>query len=748
MATVETVKIVFDVESKELTDTTKQLVDLGKVVDDDAAKFKKLNAEAGNSEKAFTSLRTQVKQAKDEVVRLSDEFGEFSAEANAARARAGQLADQMSDLNRQVNLLNPEAKAKAFTNFGQGVVGAFQVATGALQAFGAENEEVQKIAMRLQGALNVVQGIASIKQLKEAYQDVKVVLGVTTAAQNTLNGATAAGGAAAGGAATGFRALTAAMVANPFTAVAVAIGALVGAIVLFNKNTEKSIANAEALKNAQDANVESTEKLTDALNKLAVIRGEKTQEAVDKEKLQEESLKRQVELKKVLADAISEQLNAQKEFNELGKGAFPPLIEERRLRLENAKIAVKSATEALAAEKAALLVNKQLIDEKNKSSNKSIENKKEDVKIREEEVKTTDDLVKKYKELQDQFNAARASNAAIEQQRAKEIASQLSEIDQQAALEKENNLAIYYGKENILRDLNIASEQNAIDEKLALLKQYGEQDTIEYQTLLARRVQLNKEAEANQTKDFEDAEKERDKIRKENIDAAAQFATEGYDFIFNLQKEGLQREQDELAFQKEQGIITEEQYQEKLKAIKIRQAKDNKQAAIFQATTDFALALLNALTFKPATAVPAALIATTAIAGLNLAKVIATPLPKFKDGTLNFQGGKMDSDGGALAILHPNEAVIPADRNMAYHPTLEAIYKKQIKPSELNAFVLNKLAGKGSIGRDTQITASVDTYALSRAMSRNKGVEVTNAQMIGAAVANELSKRINPRQVI
>ena len=632
MATVETVKIVFDVESKELTDTTKQLVDLGKVVDDDAAKFKKLNAEAGNSEKAFTSLRTQVKQAKDEVVRLSDEFGEFSAEANAARARAGQLADQMSDLNRQVNLLNPEAKAKAFVNFGQGVVGAFQVATGALQAFGAENEEVQKIAMRLQGALNVVQGIASIKQLKEAYQDVKVVLGVTTAAQNVLTTATTAGGVAATGAATATRGFTAALVANPFTAVAVAIGAVAGAFLLLRDNTDQST-------EATNENTEAVEKNIDAYRDF---------QSAQKDRIDD------IRLEIALL-----------------KGEITPL-QKNLLKIE------QDRTKALKEFSATDIINRA--------------------------------------EVNKEFNLRRQLAILQDQQNKKQVTARQTENVEAITLK-----GIEQARLDLTKQINSELDKTAP----------------KYTEITGSATALNKEL-------FDKVDRE----TRQRAELAQTLAKESFAFIFELSAQAREREIEDLEAQKEQGLITEEQYQEKLKAIKIKQAKANKEAAIFQATTDFALALINALTFKPANAVPAALVATAAIAGLNLAKVIATPIPKFKEGTLNFQGGKMDSDGGALAILHPNEAVIPADRNRAYHPTLEAIYKKQIKPSELNAFVLNKLAGKGSIGRDTQITASVDTYALSRAMSRNKGVEVTNAQMIGAAVASELSKRINPRQVI
>ena len=62
------------------------------------------------------------------------------------------------------------------------------------------------------------------------------------------------------------------------------------------------------------------------------------------------------------------------------------------------------------------------------------------------------------------------------------------------------------------------------------------------------------------------------------------------------------------------------------------------------------------------------------------------------------------------------------------------------------AFVLNRMTGKGSIGRDTAVTASVDTFALSKAMSKQKTVEVGNARTVGKAIAGEILKAYNPRR--
>ena len=144
----------------------------------------------------------------------------------------------MGDLNRQVNLLNPEAKAKAFSNLAQGVVGAFGVATGALQAFGVKNKEVEQLAMQLQGALNITQGIASLGQLKEAYQDVKVVLGFTTVAQEAMTVANTAEAASATAAATATAGFGTALAATGIGAIVIAIGVLVGGMIALGNATE------------------------------------------------------------------------------------------------------------------------------------------------------------------------------------------------------------------------------------------------------------------------------------------------------------------------------------------------------------------------------------------------------------------------------------------------------------------------------------------------------------------------------
>lgn len=346
------------------------------------------------------------------------------------------------------------------------------------------------------------------------------------------------------------------------------------------------------------------------------------------------------------------------------------------------------------------------------------------------------ELLQRYyayvKDLRDK-DVKDAEEAARKKLEADEKAAQtaLSIIDEAS---KKRKLAIVKETDDA-DDRNRKLLQNDIitlEERLKAYQKYGKATTdIEIELANLKR-NLNEEDKAN---------------AKEKAEEAIDIYSQAGEFFLSIQEESLAREQENLERQKEKGLITEEQYELKLKKLKEKQARADKEAAIFKATIAFSQALLNALTFTPSTAVPAAVAFATAIAGLNLAKVIATPLPKFNKGTLSVAGVDMGTDT-VHAMLRPGEAVIPVETNKAYHPAIKAIYQKKISPAEINSFVLNKLSGKGSIGRDTQITASVDTYALGRAMGKNRDVNVGNAKVVGKIIANELSKKINPRQII
>ena len=801
MAVTETVKIVFEVDNKAITDTVADLAALGKVSQEDAAKFKQLGdaskaaskdlAAVGKSAESvkaigasisdaadgFVPLKTRLKEAKEELQRLSDEFGEFSPQANAARARAGELADELSDLNRQVNLLNPESKIQAFSALGQGIVGSFQVATGALQAFGAENEQVQAIAQKLQGALNVVQGVQSVIQLKEAFADVKAVLGFTTVAQQTLTTATSAGAVATNGATVATRGFAAALTSTGIGAIVVALGALIGAYIAYTSTGDDAIDTNEALKDSNDALANSTDEVLDSTLRLKVAQGELTSQRakiIQQRQQESDSVKPLIAKNKELAASIED---SQKLIDEL---------------LARGVKTTDPGGNVLAGLQAEVGKVQKIIKENEDTINNIRRDGKNERKLLEqEEAKDKQDQLDKDQDARDKAaEQARQANREALQKRIEDAKSAFEEERKAREDSLDLNRLMGATEEDILRQkqFNIQADIDGL-QKVADLAQGTEQykqllsqindlkrEQVKIDVQLANALQIEKAPEG--FKKLETAIKDvitqlnklepikipveapgfdeiiaKEEALKKKRNETAQFtidkAGELTDFLI---EEGNRETEERIARldeQREAGLISEEAYQAGLKKIKQKNAEDNKKFQVFLALLQSAQAILTALQTPPNPLDPTAQIRAVTFASvtaaINLAKILATPVPKFKDGTLSVPGQDHGRDS-VYAMLRPGEAVIPTETNRMYAPTIEAIYRKRVKASEINAFVLNRMTGKGSIGRDTAITASVDTFALGRVMSKQKTVEVGNANIVGKAIAGEIMKAYNPRR--
>ena len=780
---METVKIVFDVDSKDIKSTTDELKALNKVTNDEIAAMDKLATAAEDAGDGFVSLRSQVRQAKEEAQKAADKYGEFSKEANVARQRAGALADQMGDLNRQVNLLNPEAKAKAFSNLAQGVVGAFAVATGALQAFGVKNKEVEELAMKLQAALNITQGIASIGALKEAYQDVKVVLGFTTAAQEALVVATEAETVATTQATVATKGFTAALVTNPIFLTVAAIGALAGAYILLNNETDKAILNEEELKKLRDENKKLIDDQTKSAIDLEVARGriskqegerqkieaQRTKDVEDRVKKEQALLSSQVEsdakIKKGIQDIADLRKWAAEERNlELKKDIQNSIFAaESQLKAEqkkNKEIRSQRNTilEGLKAinKEAAALTEIQNIEEvkDNKAKNEKIaaDNKAKSEKEKAEadreakerqqrfdqdmaeleaEAKIQADILQEKnkqrlaleKQLQDELNRARL--LAVKGDKVAELQVQMDILDEQYAME------VYYaevtGKDTSAIKAKYANDQTALNQQITeAVVDAGD-----------KQLKFNQKQNDDQKKLDEQAAADKIATAKFALDSIAQLSQS----YAALQKSQLDAETTQLEDQYNKKLINEKVYTAKLREIKRKQWEADKKASILQATIGIAQGIVNALSVQPANLVPFAIGLASTVGALQLATIIATKPPQFAKGTLSVPGVDMGKDS-VHAILQPGEAVIPTKTNRAYHPTIKAIYEKKISPSEINNFVMSRTKSGGS----SAITANVDTYALTRALGKNKTVEVGNANVIGRAMAKELLRGQNYRR--
>jgi len=589
----------------------------------DAKTFAKALDQSATSTK---SLKTQLAEAKNEAVRMSQQFGAFSKEAQTAAQKAAKIKDEINDLNDTLDALNPEAKLNAFVKLGQGIQGGFQAATGALQVFGVENERITKLAQQFQGVLNLTQGINSVLQLKDVYGQLRLVLGLTTVATEGATAATAGFGAA--------------LSATGVGAIVVAIGAL--AFALYE------------LEESFDQAAESSERLRKKWEDLDAAR--KTFETTFNKLLDERIDKLDFEIKKAEARGASEK-------------------EILQLQIQRNEVMDQALGKAIAMGKAT-----------------------EDGE---------DALIKKR-----QKNGQELELLKIK-------LGQIVKLEQQIAGVEADKLKNKFDK---LVPIGTPKEAKKQTEEVM--------DVIA--TTVKERSSDIKPVEI--TKKLTDQEKRA--IVSDYMNLASEFVGIMQEFN-NIETQNRIATQDELL---RTGKISEEKYQKEIAKIKRQQAEKDREFAIYQVIIKTAQSVM---TTAGQVGFPAAIPLIAAITALGAAQVVAiqnAPLPKYKKGTLNLGGGNVDADGGQVIVAHRGEAIIPRERNMAYHPAIEAIYNGRISPKDINGFVEYKLSGR----IPTSVNATISSRDL-RSLRPNDTVNIKNSNVIAKQIAGEIGKLYDPR---
>ncbi len=331
MADAREYKIIISTEDSDLDVSIKKAQELGKVAEADAKKYDALGdaikagvtdelKAAGLTAKTFSdaltkgatatsngfkSLRTQLQEAKNDMVR----FGQGTKEFDEARNRAANLKAEIADMNDTLAALDPDAKAKAFNQFGQAAFGAFQVATGALQAFGIESERVNKLAQQFQGFINITQGLSQLGQLGDSLKNIGAVLGITSTAQKAATAATVAGTVALEGealaateAAVATKGFNASLLLPGIGAALLLLGLVAAALASIAQQAEAAGIEAAKLGDLQKSASDSLRDLTDAQREYDRLTGKITETQAAVASLNEEFLKTTAPLQKALAD--------------------------------------------------------------------------------------------------------------------------------------------------------------------------------------------------------------------------------------------------------------------------------------------------------------------------------------------------------------------------------------------------------------------------------------------------------------
>lgn len=157
-----------------------------------------VNVNTDQAAKSIGSLKTQLREAQAEVVKLSDKFGATSIEAVNAAKKAAELRDRIGDARALTEAFNPDQKFKALTSSLAGVAGGFAAVQGAMGLFGAESEDLQKTLVKVQSAMALSQGLEAVGNSIDSFKNLGTVIRTqVVTAFSTLRGAIIATGVGA-----------------------------------------------------------------------------------------------------------------------------------------------------------------------------------------------------------------------------------------------------------------------------------------------------------------------------------------------------------------------------------------------------------------------------------------------------------------------------------------------------------------------------------------------------------------------
>jgi len=384
-----------------------------------------LNVNAEQADKSLGSLKSQLREAQQEVQTLSDKFGATSAEAVNAAKKAADLKDRIGDAKSLTDAFNPDAKFKSLTGALTGVAGGFSVVTGAMGAFGGQSKAVEQGLLKVQSAMAMASGLQAIgesidsfKQLGAVVKSYSIVQKAITAGQWLWN---------------------AAMAANPIGAIVAVVVALIAAgyalvnmFIASSDATKKAEAANKALNKELDNQVKSqkaasqeAELARDLQLGMAKASGKSAAEvrklAVElanqevQQKLTNAQTLRAIAIEAIRVAGLEDSTDAQKEtakkalkeFNEANDALKTSVLNRRKLLIENKIAETQEQTDATkkanddAKTKRDEATKKELDDIKKANDDKLAEEKRlkqEKRKLFEDAIKAADDLEKSLKE--------------------------------------------------------------------------------------------------------------------------------------------------------------------------------------------------------------------------------------------------------------------------------------------------------------------------------------------------------------
>jgi hypothetical protein len=558
---------------------------------------------------AEESLKKQLREMTAQLAQMEIAGKRNTAEYNELVAKAGEVKDAINDAGEAI--ANAGSDTRGMDNLiglASGVAGGFAIAQGAAALFGNENEEVQKVLLKVNAAMAILQGLQQIQALMSMrqFQSTAALIGVQRiqTAQTFLQaGAESDYVAVRWLAVVAQRALNSVMLANPLLLIITLVVAAAAAWKAFTSSEE------EAIETQKDLNrqIEEGQKINQAF-----IDAEKSygQERVAQLKLNRASSEK---IRAAELESLKKQLQQNKDFENSNAAAFDA-VQERRRDIANKKVKAneEEITELNKFYDQYTSIQKNGFDLENEIQLKQIENETEAHKDRLKNLTAFADaqvLIQREgsrQQLVEQINAIRTREKE-ELESESRLPGEIAKI--RAAANKEVDKL-----RSQLRVFDLTEEKNLLEAKLATVQE-GSLEELEIRKQVAQvaaDVEINqygltetkkKALRAQSAHDQEEFDRQisvkRSEIELNGIKAQLALAKEGSAEEYKLKLDQLQGERNIELLQKgvtdDKKLLIENEYLRKVRdlnkqynlqiqqeAIQIKQSETNAKLAEMQ----------------------------------------------------------------------------------------------------------------------------------------------------------------------
>ena len=751
---MENVIIKFVADTSGLEPAIKQLQLLGKISEEDAAKFNQINQEqkefiqnvnksttemgklsnevsdlnknmsqnvigkaaadleefTTNSTNAMTgakSLKAELRELKQQIA-----SGNFSGKELAQMTkRAAELTDHLGDVNEKIKALSSDTKRiDAVVGAMKGVAAAASVAAGATALFGTENKQMAEAAQKAQAAMALLAGVQEIAALATSENALRTF--VLDGAQKTV---------AVSARVMGTSIATATAVATAGLTLLLAGLAYIVTEMMFAEDETEKLERKLATLGANKDLIEKNNKLRAELIKdgrereLALLKQSYEKEKSDLMKSQADGLLIEENTNLLFKKYKQEEADINDKYNKEKEDADKAARDKAQKIAEQARKKAEADAEARAKLLADLTQQLQ-------------QNMLKQEAIQTEYFKSVDDIDAMYAELsQDRrFTTSEQIYAEIKKrlQAEYEASVKRAQIDMASNEQLKQN---YYAQTDI--QIQFKKTQEEVDAEYAKIAQEGRLTTsAQIYAEIAKRYQ----AEVEASKKSIELEKQKGQFV---IDQARVIT----DTIFTINEqnrqaefdaqmarldEGRERELDNKNLTEAQRLQIEQRYSQEAAKLKRQAWEQQKSADLAQAIINGALAVSRAWTLGLPAAIPAAIAAGVATAA-QVAIISNTKPPKFADGTEFLVGAGTGRSDNNLAYLSHGERVVPASVNSDYFPALSAIHNREVEPTFANNILTALADGTFNLASQYhqsqgQNKPSMDIEKLGKVLERNK----------------------------